>query len=197
MPLRELLERVAARTPAPGGGAVSACACGLAAALVEMAAQFGAGGAGGGDAGGGGGGAAVPEDVRARAAELRARSLQLADDDLTAYGPVLEAMRRPRDDPERSSAVAAALSQAAATPLAIAETGAELAGLAETVAEHGSRHLVGDAVTAAVLSEAACRAAVTLVELNLAGTDDPRLRTAVELAEAADVGRQRTLQHAE
>jgi methenyltetrahydrofolate cyclohydrolase len=36
----ELLDRLAARTPAPGGGAAAAWACALAAGLVEMAASF-------------------------------------------------------------------------------------------------------------------------------------------------------------
>ena len=40
--LGELLSRLGAATPAPGGGSASALACGLAAGLVEMTAGFGA-----------------------------------------------------------------------------------------------------------------------------------------------------------
>ena len=37
LPLRELLERLAAGTPAPGGGSAAAITCAVAAALAEMA----------------------------------------------------------------------------------------------------------------------------------------------------------------
>ncbi|MGZ4200188.1 MAG: cyclodeaminase/cyclohydrolase family protein, partial [Thermoleophilia bacterium] len=36
----EFLEQLAARTPAPGGGAVAAIVCAMGAGLVEMAAAF-------------------------------------------------------------------------------------------------------------------------------------------------------------
>jgi len=38
--LAQFLERLAARTPAPGGGSVAAVTCAMAAGLVEMAAAF-------------------------------------------------------------------------------------------------------------------------------------------------------------
>ena len=68
-----LLDAVAARTPAPGGGAVSALAVALAAGLTEMAARFAAG----------------EEAAAARAAELRAQATQLGDEDAAAYARFL------------------------------------------------------------------------------------------------------------
>ena len=67
--LAELLAEIAAATPAPGGGSTAAVACALAAALVEMS-------------------AGPPHE---RAAALRARALELADEDLSSFGPVLDA----------------------------------------------------------------------------------------------------------
>ena len=64
-----LLDAVAARTPAPGSGAVSALVVALAAGLTEMAARFAPG----------------EEAAAARAAELRAEATPLADEDATAY----------------------------------------------------------------------------------------------------------------
>jgi formiminotetrahydrofolate cyclodeaminase len=171
LPLGEVLERLAARTPAPGGGSSAAIAGCLAAALVEMASGFEESP----DAGGRG----------TRAAELRGLLVDLADRDLTSYEPVLQALRRPADDSDRAAAVAAALSVAAATPLGIARVSAELAGLAQAATEAAGRHLVGDSATAAVLAEAACAAAVLLVEINLGGTADPRLQEAAQLTHAA------------
>lgn len=158
-PLNELLDELAAKTPAPGGGTAAGWALALAAGLVAMAAAF-----------------AGAEPIRARASELRALALELADEELHAYEPVLEAQRSGGD-------VAAALSAAAESPLAIARAGAELAELGAEVARTGKASLRGDALTGMLLAEAACRAAATLAEINLAGQpDDPRLAEAVALA---------------
>ncbi|HET8977356.1 MAG TPA: cyclodeaminase/cyclohydrolase family protein [Solirubrobacteraceae bacterium] len=173
LPFGEVLARVAARTPAPGGGTTAALVCSLAAALVEMAAGFEAG--------------PQAEERRARAAAMGSRALELADADLTSYEPVLQALRRPAGDAERAAALAAALSEAAGTPMGIAELGAEVAALAQGAADAGSRHLLGDCATAALLAEGACRAAAVLVEINLHGTTDPRRTEAQALVRAADV----------
>src|SRR5581483_667496 len=109
--VRELLDAVAARTPAPGGGSSAAIATALAAALVQMAANFADG----------------QDDAFARAGELRTRALELAEIELHAYEPVLEALRLPRDDPERASRVSAAQTQASRSPLEVSRVAAEIA----------------------------------------------------------------------
>jgi methenyltetrahydrofolate cyclohydrolase len=155
--LAALLSEIAAATPAPGGGSTAAVACALAAALVEMS-------------------AGPPLE---RAAALQARALELADDDLSSFAPVLDAQRLPAGDETRPERLRAALAAASDTPLAIAAVGCELAELAAEVARGGRPSLEGDATAAALLAEAATRAAARLVELNLAGMpDDIRLRTA-------------------
>jgi methenyltetrahydrofolate cyclohydrolase len=182
LPLAELLERVAARTPAPGGGSSAAVTCALAAALVEMAAGFETGA----DAG----------ERAAAAARVRARALELADQDLTSYQPVLEALRRPADDAERPAQLAAALSAAAAVPFGIAQAAGEVAALARAGTDASGPHLLGDSATAAVLAAAACRAAALLVELNLHGTADPRLAEAEGLVKTAGVDSQHAVHKA-
>jgi formiminotetrahydrofolate cyclodeaminase len=157
----DLLAEVAAPTPAPGGGSSAAVACALAAALVEMS----------GDE---------------RAAALRARALELAEADLASYAPVIEAQRLPAEDRTRARRLRRALSEASTVPLELAEVGCEVAELAAAAARGGRRSLEGDATAGALLAEAATRAAVRLVELNLAGQpDDRRLATARELAARA------------
>jgi formiminotetrahydrofolate cyclodeaminase len=94
--LADLLDVVAA----PGGGSSTGIACALAAALVEMAAGIAD--------------AAGPDMVRARA--LPARALEVAEQELSSYAPVLEARRLPVDDPARRARIAAALEQASAVP---------------------------------------------------------------------------------
>lgn len=163
-PLRELLDDLAAQTPAPGGGSSAAWATAVAAALVEMAAAF-------------------SDRPTERARELRAQALDLAERELTAYVPVLEAARLPKDDPARPERLGQALSDAADSPLEIARTAAEVAELARELRDTGNRTLEGDANTAAQLAAAATRAAARLVEINLkASPDDPRLAEAKLLA---------------
>jgi formiminotetrahydrofolate cyclodeaminase len=151
--ISEYLDQTGARTPAPGGGAAAAIAGATAAALVQMAAEF-----------------APDAAIAERAEALRTRLLELADEDLFAYRPVLEALRRPREDPERPAALAAALTAASQPPLAIANAAADVAELAAAVAPK-NEHLTGDANVAALLAAASAQAATRLVELNLAGVD--------------------------
>ena len=97
-------------------------------------------------------------------------------------------------DPHRDRRVTEARLSASDSPLQIAEVGAELASLGAQTARRCSRHLVGDAVAGAVLAEAACAAAVGLVEINLEGTDEGlRLRRAAALATDAAAARERAL----
>jgi methenyltetrahydrofolate cyclohydrolase len=179
-PFDALLAEVAAQTPAPGGGSAAAWTLALSAALLEMACAFTLARDG------------QPESqervrkVQARARELRADSLAYGQRDLLAFEGVLEAMRLPRADPERAAGIRAALSAAAHSPLQIAGAGAELAELAAELALTGNPNLVGDAAAATLLAEAGCRAAATLVAINLRDApEDPRIQVGGQLAARA------------
>ena len=184
--LADLVERLAADDPAPGAGPAAAWACAMAAALVEMVTAVELRRE-----------PAEPETVRARgerAAALRARALELADLDVAAYTGVLDVLAR-RDEPGHGGRLRQALAEAAGPPLEIARTAAEATRLAAEAAAVARGGVRGEAVAAAVLGEAAVRAAVPLVEINLAGhREDPRLAEAGELARAAaaDLERART-----
>jgi formiminotetrahydrofolate cyclodeaminase len=149
-PLASFLDDVAAATPAPGGGTSAALALALGAALVEMSALL-----------------AGERSAASRAAELRARALELAEAELSSYAPALEAMRLPADDPDRDARVAEALLEASRTPLAIAEAAADVASLGVEVAGASSPSVRGDALTGTTIAEAAAGAAAGLVEINL------------------------------
>jgi formiminotetrahydrofolate cyclodeaminase len=126
-----------------------------------------------------------------RAGELRARALALAEIELHAYEPVLEALRLPRDDPERAGRVSAARIEASRSPLEIAQAGAEVAELAAELAHSGNDNLAGDAIAGALLAEAGAQAAARLVAINL--TDGPTVDRAAELAARARAARDRAL----
>jgi len=174
-PLQELLDSVAAKTPAPGGGSVAAFAAAFGAGLVAMAARFSAD---------------WPEaaGAAAQAETLRARAAPLAQADAAAYSVALAVLREPggADPEERDARIGDALSHAAEVPLQIAEVAADIAALAADVVERGNPNLRGDAAAAAVLAEAAARISANLVAINLTmQEEDERVARALMLADNA------------
>ena len=172
LPLGEFLDRVASDSPAPGGGSVAAVAVALAAGLASMAARLSTGQL-----------ADAPE-LAARADAARRRVAPLAGADAESYGRVLDAYRDP-DPGTRTVRVRDAFSGAADVPLAVAEIGNEVAGIAGRLVEEGNPNLKGDALAAVLLSNAGVRAAATLAEINLstANIDDDRLGLASSLVD--------------
>jgi formiminotetrahydrofolate cyclodeaminase len=133
----ELLDRIGARTPAPASGTAAALTGALAAALAELAALF-----------------SEDDEALARSLELRARLLELADEDAAAYADFMRT--RSADDRERTIEI----------PLAVAAAATETAVLAERLATEGRPSVKGDALVAAELAHAAARGAELLAELN-------------------------------
>jgi hypothetical protein len=126
------------------------------------------------------------EEAAARAPILRAQLLEAGERELRSYAPVLAA-RTPEARRE-------ALSAASETPLAIARAAAEVAELCAQVMAASKPALKGDAGTGVLLAEAAARAALRLVEINLKGSpNDPRLLEGARLAERAAAAREHAL----
>ena len=176
-PLREvrvgtLVDDVAARTPAPGAGAVTGLVATLAGALTEMVARF-----------------SDDQPAAERNEALRHRVAPLADEDGAAYERYLAAVRLPREDETRAQRMVETLSAATDVPMRMAETAAEVAEHAARLAREGNPRLRGDAVAAALVAAAAARSAAALVAINLAGreafADDPRPGRAGALGAAA------------
>lgn len=157
LPFEELLDTIAAETPAPGGGSVAAFTTEMAASLAAMAARF-AQGHWDGWAG-----------ALAQAEALRHRAAPLAEEDAVAYENVLTAMRMPKElEPEvRNTLIGETLSRAADAPLEIAACAVDVAELAAEIAISGNPNLRGDAAAAALLASSAVRVASNLVEINL------------------------------
>lgn len=155
--IADFLEALGSSAPAPGGGAASALAGALAAALAEMVAQLTAGRPRF---------ASVEAPMRALLAEARrsrADLLTLMDDDVRAYARVAAAYQLPKttDDERarRDDAIQAALRDAMRPPLRIMEIGCQVLALAEEAAASGNPTVASDAGCAALLGEAAVRAA--------------------------------------
>ena len=158
--LKEFLDAVPVRSPAPGGGSVAAVAAALAAGLTAMAARF----------------APNEWERRAetigRAEELRARIEPLADEDASAYGAFMD----DRSDANRERIVA--------IPFALVELVAEVAAVAALVATQGNPNVRGDAAAGADLAAAAASIGARLVQLN-SNASDPRVGESARLALAA------------
>jgi formiminotetrahydrofolate cyclodeaminase len=153
----ELLDRLAAKQPAPGGGGAAAITAAMAAGLLGMAARFST---------------AQLVDSPGRAAyadRVRDQVAALAERDAEAYGAVLAAFALPREpDPQvHRRQIRRALERAAQVPTEIAELASGIAVEAAELAQRGNPNLRGDAFTAAALAAAASRAAAELVRLNV------------------------------
>jgi methenyltetrahydrofolate cyclohydrolase len=183
LPFEELLDTIAAETPAPGGGSVAAFVTEMAASLAAMAARFAH------DWDGAAGAVAQAETLRHRAAPL-------AIEDAVAYENVLTAMRMPKElEPEvRNTLIGETLSRAADAPLQIAETAADVAELGAEIAVCGNPNLRGDAAAAAILATAAARVAANLVEINLATVEgDERVELARALVRSSEKATRRAI----
>jgi formiminotetrahydrofolate cyclodeaminase len=175
VPLGDFLDQVASEEPTPAGGSVAALAVAISAGLSAMVAR------------------ASPDWPEAGAAvaqaeRLRKRVSPLAQRDAEAYEEALVTLRLPeRVEPAvRDAAVGAALARAAEVPLAISDAAADASYLAALVADRGTPERLGDAITAALLAEAAARAAASLVAINLTVTPtDERAMQAQANAETA------------
>jgi formiminotetrahydrofolate cyclodeaminase len=159
----DLLDAVAAREPAPGGGAVAALAAALAAGLVSMANRFSGTGA-------------------ERAEELRAAAAVLADADAAAYDGYLRAARSARVSGDQAAA-RAALAAATDVPLAVLDVAVEVAQLAATVAADGNQRLRGDATAAVLMASGAAEIAAVLVRENVGAGDSRAVLAAARAAE--------------
>jgi formiminotetrahydrofolate cyclodeaminase len=173
------LDALASSAPAPGGGSAAALVGAMGIALVSMVANFTVGRPRY---------AAVEDAVRPaldEAERSRAELLRLMEEDEQAYLAYGAATKLPRATEEerraRSSALQRALRDATAPPLAMARLCRRGLDLAGVVAESGNPNLASDAGVAALLAEAALRASIINVRVNLAQI---RSRAFVEQTEA-------------
>ncbi len=169
----DLLGAIAAKSPAPGGGAV-ACATGaLAAALAGMVVAYSLGKKN-----------LAPhqpalEKAAAALATARAMFLELADEDAAAYAAVNDLQKLPEADPRPAREMPAAADRAVQIPMAALAAATNMLRLLEELAPITNRHLRSDLAIAAVLAEAAARAADWNVRVNAPLLSDQPRRESV------------------
>jgi methenyltetrahydrofolate cyclohydrolase len=169
-PMIVFIDKLASRSPEPGGGSVSALVGALGAALVSMVGNLTLG-------------KERYADVQARVEELLRSSEKLRDElqgliqkDTEVYAEVSAAFKLPRDSEEqkaeRASRVQEALKLATEVPFEIGEKCLEVARLSEISAEIGNVGAVSDAGVAVLLAEAAAQSAALNVKINVNSIED-------------------------
>jgi len=179
--IETFLEQLAARVPAPGGGATAALHAAQAAALVAMVARYS-------DSAKYADHAEEITTITSTADRLRQNALGLAEEDAAAFTAVTEAYRLPKGTAEeaaaRSAAIGSALVAAAQVPAIVVAVAEQVLGLAEQLLPIGNRNVVSDVAAAAEAARAAATTARVNVEVNLGGISDPT--TWGELAAVVD-----------
>lgn len=151
---------LASAAPVPGGGGASAYVGALGAALGTMVGNFTVGKKKYAD---------VEEDIKklmSEAEDIRAELLALVDKDAEAFEPLSKAYGIPKDDPKRAEIMEKCLRDAAEVPMEILRLCCKAILLHREFAEKGSKLMVSDAGTGAVLCWGAMYGAALNVRVN-------------------------------
>lgn len=164
-PIKQWLSQLADKTPTPGGGAAAALFAATSAALLGMVSNYTIGGKW------------TDREARMKqlvdeAETLRARALEIAQEDAVAFSAVGTAYGLPRttDDEkeQRRTAVQAALVGAAVPPSDVVAVAQTLVAIAEELAEAGNPNVISDVAVAASGISAALESAIVNIEINAA-----------------------------
>lgn len=164
------IDELASNSPAPGGGSVAALCGSLSAGLTSMVGNLTIG----------------KEKYKENwdsmqkvfdiSEKLREDFVRLMNDDTDSFNLFMAAMKMPKGTDEEKAARRAAMAEASKTttevPLLTLETCAEAAKLACEAASLGNPNAASDAGSAALLAEAAGKAASYNVRINLPGVKD-------------------------
>lgn len=159
--IQSFLDDLAAKTPSPGGGAVTSLVAAIAASLAEMVLAFSRNKKSLAQH------AHLHDNTAQRLAQARALLLQLAEADEQAYAQLNTLLKLPPEDPTRTAQLLPTALQATQIPLSVMAACAELLRLFEQLAPASNRFLLSDLAISAILTEAAARAAAWNVRANL------------------------------
>jgi len=163
--LKNYLDKLASKSPTPGGGSTAALLGALAAGLVSMVSNFTLG---------------KPKykkveksvgRILERAEKLRERLSQLTEEDCLAYRKISDAYRLPKGE-ERNKVMQKALHQAVKVPFEVANLSFKLLKLNAELVKKGNRNLISDVGVSVIFALSALESAAINVEINLAGIKD-------------------------
>jgi formiminotetrahydrofolate cyclodeaminase len=178
---------LASGEPVPGGGSAAAVAAALAASLSGMVVRLSL------DRPAFESYAALHSEALIASDAARERFLALADEDAAAYSAYRAARRLPRQSPAeaaaREDATRHAARRSADVPLSVVEACCHQAELVERLAGRSNPHAASDLDCAALLLDAAARAAAANVLVNLPAAGDEAFATQARDSVSAQLAR--------
>ncbi|HWR72329.1 MAG TPA: cyclodeaminase/cyclohydrolase family protein, partial [Nitrospirota bacterium] len=169
-PMRHFLDKLASKSPEPGGGSVAALTGALGAALVSMVANLTIGKEKYKD---------VQPQVEALLKEsekLRVEMQDLIQKDTEAYGALSAVYKMPKDTEgekaERTAKMQEALKKACQVPFEIGVKALDVAKLARRAADVGNVAAVSDAGVAVLLAQACAQSSALNVKINVNSIKD-------------------------
>ncbi|HZQ24101.1 MAG TPA: glutamate formimidoyltransferase [Terriglobales bacterium] len=160
------VEQLAAPTATPGGGSAAAAAGAMAAGLANMVASMSRGKK-----------AYLQyerdlSDAIARLSPLREELKAAIDADADSFNAVMKAYKQAKESADGEGIINAALRQATAVPLGVAERAREVAVIAAKLKPITNPNMSSDLTTSIALAEAAIIGALANVEINLQSLHD-------------------------
>ena len=169
-PVQHFMDKLASKSPEPGGGSVAALTGALGAALVSMVSNLTLGKEKYKDV------QPQIEQLLKESERLRAEMQDLIQKDTEAYGALSDVYKMPKlTDAEKAARTAKmqeALKKACQVPFEIALKSLEVAKLAERAADLGNVAAVSDAGVAVLLAQACAQSAALNVKINVNSIKD-------------------------
>ncbi len=163
--VNEYLEVAASKSPTPGGGSVSAVVATNAAAMVSMVANLTLGKKGYDEVQG------LAQETADACAAIIAKLKDLTAKDMESFEIFMKAWRMPGDTPEQKKAKDEAMEKAAQNasqvPLDICKQCLEILKFAAKLAPVGNKGAISDVGVGAYVAEAAMKACMLSVDINL------------------------------
>jgi glutamate formiminotransferase / formiminotetrahydrofolate cyclodeaminase len=160
------VEQLAAPTATPGGGSASAASAAMAAGLATMVASMSRG-------------KKAYLQYEAQLSEAIGHLSQLREDlkaaidaDAESFSVVMKAYKQAKEAADGDGMIDAALKQATAVPLSVAEKAREVATVAEKLGPITNPNMKSDLTTAKALAQAAIQGALANVDINLESLKD-------------------------
>jgi len=171
--VQQYLDELASVQPTPGGGSAAALSGAMGAALASMVARLTLGKANYADV------QPEIEELLQGTEKLRARFVQLMQEDIGAYGKLSASFKLPRNAPDevdaRNKIVQKQLLEAALVPLETTECAFQLALRCYRIAEIGNINVLSDIAAGAMLASSAGAGAAWVVRTNLRAMKDREL----------------------
>jgi formiminotetrahydrofolate cyclodeaminase len=172
--IQQFLEATAARQPAPGGGAVTALAGALAAAIGEMTLSYSVGKKGL---------EAFEAELRPAQADLkqiRETLLRGMNDDQSAFNELTAARTLPDTAADKAARVTAALNACIQVPQQMAATAVRILEISDRILNFVNPYLLSDLAVCADLAMATARCAIYNVRINVRSIKDPAMVQNIE-----------------